>query len=89
MPSTNTITSFYSFTPGGYIYSAEVNNNFSNFRGHILPIDPNTATAAATMTYDLGSNDYMWRSNYVGYSVMYGNTAGSIPANPTATNYDA
>lgn len=87
MPSTNTITSFYSFTPGGYIYSAEVNNNFNNFRGHILPIDPNTATAAETRTYDLGSNDYMWRSSYVGYSVMYGNTAGSVPANPTATNY--
>lgn len=69
MPSTQTITSFYSFVASTtnspqVIKSAEVNNNFNIFRGHIIPVDPNTATAAPTRTYDLGADEYRWRYIY-------------------------
>lgn len=65
MPSTATITAFYSFTAGTQIKSAEMNSNFSNFRGHIIAVDPNTATAATTNTYDLGASDRYWRAGYI------------------------
>lgn len=84
MPSSATVTAFYVFSAGTVIRSADVNSNFSNYRGHIIPIDPNTSTAATTMTYDLGSTEYSWRGAYFQYGVMYQNTAGSIPASPTA-----
>ena len=67
MPSTATITAFYTFSPNTVIKSADVNHNFSTFRGHFIPVDPNTATAATTKTYDLGSSDYYWRNSYVGF----------------------
>lgn len=60
MPSTETITAFYSFTPGNVIYSSQVNNNFSIFRGHFIPVDP-TAASFANNTYDLGSSSFRWR----------------------------
>ncbi len=66
MPSTATITSFYSFAPGTQIKSAEHNNNYGVFRGHFIPVDPNTATAAVTKTYDLGATDHYWRNVYTG-----------------------
>lgn len=66
MPSTATITAFYSFTTKTVIKSAEHNTNFGVFRGHIIAVDPNTATAAATLNYDLGSTDYRWRTVYGG-----------------------
>lgn len=87
MPSSQTITSFYSFSALTTIRSGEVNTNFSAFRGHLIPVDPNTATAAATMTYDLGSIDHMWRGNYAQYGIMYANTSGSVPTVPTTTAY--
>jgi hypothetical protein len=40
-----------------------MNTNFSVFRGHILPLDPNTATSINN-TYDLGSSEYNWRRVY-------------------------
>lgn len=83
MPSSATITAFYSFTPTtanspSYIRSAEVNNNFSAFRGHFIPIDPNTATAATTRTYDLGSDDYRWRRVYGKVWENIASTTGSM-----------
>jgi hypothetical protein len=41
-----------------------MNGNFSNFRGHLIPIDPNTAAAATSGQYDQGSEDYRWRTLY-------------------------
>ena len=79
MPSTATITSYYSFSPLTAIKSSEVNTNFSNYRGHIIPIDPSTATAATTMTYDLGSNDHAWRNVYAKGIHIYGDTVGATP----------
>jgi len=64
MPSSATITSFYSFQANTKARASYVNTNFSNFRGHIIAIDPNTATSATTETYDLGSTEYRWRTGY-------------------------
>lgn len=64
MPSTATITAFYSFTANTKARSSQVNDNFSIFRGHLLPIDPNTQTAINN-TYDLGSSEYYFRTGYI------------------------
>lgn len=82
MPSTATITSFFEFSTGTVIRSAQHNTNFSNFRGHLVPIATDTA-ASSNLTHDLGAPTHMWRGNYFQYGVMYQNTAGSIPSNPT------
>lgn len=79
MPSSATLTAFYSFSANTVIYSSQVNTNFSNYRGHILPVDPNTATAATTRTYDLGANDHAWRNVYAQQVHLYADTAGSTP----------
>lgn len=63
MPSSATITAFYSFTANTKARATQVNNNFDAFRGHIIPINPNTATAAGS-TYDLGSTEHRWRTGY-------------------------
>lgn len=84
MPSTNTITSFYSFSAATVIRSAYVNTNFDAVRGHYIPIDPSTLTAAAAYTYDLGGVGHEWRAVHSQYQTLYQNTAGSVPAAPTA-----
>lgn len=63
MPSSATITSFYNFSANTKARASQVNNNFDVFRGHIIPVDPNTATSINN-TYDLGSSTYRWRSGY-------------------------
>lgn len=78
MPSSATITSFYSFTALTTIRSSEVNTNFSNYRGHILPVDPNTSTAATTNTYDLGADDHRWRYVYGKVKHLIVSTTGSM-----------
>lgn len=60
----NTITAYHTFVGGTKARAAQVNTNFSNHRGHLMPIDPNTATAV-TNTYDLGSAEYQWRNIYL------------------------
>lgn len=74
MPST--ITNFHSFTPGTKARSSEVNTNFSNFRGTILPIEANTA-AASHNTHDLGASDHRWSSVYAGTVDLLGATTTS------------
>jgi len=44
-PSTDTITAFNTFTPSTLIASARVNENFANFRGHLIPIDASLTAA--------------------------------------------
>ena len=63
MPSTATITAFYSFTANTKARATQVNNNFDVFRGHFIPIHASTQTSANN-TYDLGSTEYRWRSGY-------------------------
>lgn len=64
MPSAATITAFYTFTALTKIKSADMNTNFSTFRGHFLPVDLTAAAAAPTNTYDLGAPDHRWRNIY-------------------------
>ncbi len=63
MPSTATITAFYSFTANTRARASQVQANFDNFRGHIVPIEPLTITSA-DITYDLGSDEHRWRTGY-------------------------
>lgn len=63
MPSTATITAFYTFSANTKARASQVNTNFSAFRGHMFAIDPNTI-AGANNTYDLGSTEYRWREGY-------------------------
>jgi len=64
MPSTATITSFFNFVAGTKARANQVTNNFDVFRGHIIPVAANTATAI-TNTFDLGSTEYQWRTLYL------------------------
>lgn len=64
MPSSATITAFYTFTTLTKIKSSEANSNWSLLRGHLIPID-GSLTAAANNSYDLGSSEYYWRNLYV------------------------
>lgn len=65
MPNTATITSsdLTTFASGTRIRSAPMNSNFSVFRGHNIPVDPNTS-ASANLSWDLGSSSYRWRNVY-------------------------
>lgn len=74
MPSTATITSFYTFSAGTKARSSEVNTNFSVLRGHIIPIDPNTTTSINN-TYDIGSSEYYWKTGYFGSVDILGSTS--------------
>jgi len=85
MPATQTITSFYTFTPSTVIRSAEVNNNFSNMRGHFIPMDPTASSGSPSMTYDLGGVNNLWRGGFLQYGMFYANTAGSVPTPATTT----
>lgn len=77
MPSSATITAFYNFTANTKARATQVNNNFDVLRGHIIPIDPNTSTAATTVTYDLGSTEYRWRTGYFREIDLKSNTTTS------------
>jgi hypothetical protein len=56
-----------------------VNTNFDNFRGHLIPINADTATASDA-THDLGSSEHRWRSIYLSNSpFINGVQSGSFP----------
>lgn len=73
MPSTATITTFYSFTANTKARANQVNANFDLFRGHLLPINPNTQTAIGS-TYDLGSSEHRWKNGYFQQIDLQSNT---------------
>lgn len=73
MPSSATITSFYNFSANTKARASQVNNNFDVFRGHIIPVEPLTATSADN-TYDLGDFSHRWRYGYFGQT-RYGTTS--------------
>lgn len=60
-----TITGFVTFVAGTKARAANVNDNFSNYRGTLLPINSDTATASHN-THDLGSTEHYWRRVYLG-----------------------
>ncbi len=64
MPTTATITAFYSFASSGRARASYFNTNFSTFRGHYLSIDP-FAQTATDLTYNIGSEEHRWRSLYL------------------------
>lgn len=71
MPST--ITSFYTFTRGVCVAS-EMNTNFSNFRGDLVPIEEDTA-AASNESHDLGTPSHYWSDLYVNNIYLKGSTS--------------
>lgn len=77
MPSSLTITStdFTSFVTNTVIDPGEVNNNFSTYRGHLLPVDPNTS-ASADAAYDLGSTEYRFRQGHFSGTVSAAEFSG-------------
>ena len=80
-----TITSFPTFSPNTKARSSEVNTNFSNFRGSIIPIEENTA-AASNLDHDLGAVDHWFRSGYMVRLFLGGSTSGWY-FDPTTTGY--
>lgn len=73
MPSSATITAFYTFTANTKARATQVNGNFDVFRGHLLPINPNTQSAAGN-SYDLGSSEHRWRTSYTQSIDLQSNT---------------
>lgn len=81
MPSTATITAFYSFSAGTVISSSQMNTNFTNLRGHFLPINTDTTTAS-NRSHDLGASDHAWRKFYFQYNHFYLNDTVTSSDNP-------
>lgn len=71
MPST--ITAFHTFQPATKARSSQVNANFSNYRGDLLPINETTATASDGTHY-LGASDHYWAGAYAKFIDMGGAT---------------
>lgn len=61
----NTITAYNTFSAGTKARASQVNTNFSNHRGTLVPINENTATASDN-THDLGQSDRRWKDLYLG-----------------------
>ncbi len=74
MPST--ITSFYTFSAGSKARSSQVNVNFSNYRGDLLPINEDTITASDS-THHLGGPDHRWNKAYVNLIDFKSSTTGA------------
>ena len=81
MPSTTTAFYMYEFTPLTKIKSAEVNNNFDNFCGHLCPVDPAVNFALASSgVYDLGADTNYWAHVYAQSSRFAQVSSMSTPA---------
>lgn len=80
MPSSPTITNFYSFSPNTRARASQVNTNFSAFRGHLIPIEPNTL-AASDGVHSVGSPDHKWEYGYF-YGLMLGGSISTHPESP-------
>jgi hypothetical protein len=76
MPST--ITTYYTFVPATKARSSQVNTNFSNYRGDLLPIEENTA-AASHLTHQLGGPDHRWDNIYGDALNLRGGTTTTNP----------
>lgn len=84
MPASQTITAFNTFSRLTTIRSADVNDNFTIFRGHSLPVNTDTASSS-DLTHDLGAPTHRWMNIYGGVSVMTGQSTPA--ANPTTGQY--
>lgn len=63
-----TVTSYFTFVRKTPARSSEVNQNFNNYRGSILPINTDTQTSSDD-THDLGKNLKRFRTGYFGTSI--------------------
>lgn len=68
-----TVTSFYSFRNGRPARSSEMNTNFINFKGDVLPINTDTETSSH-QTHNVGSSDYRWTGLYCNNFYFTANT---------------
>lgn len=73
MPST--ITTYFTFQAATPAKSSEVNNNFSNYRGNLLPINENTTTAS-NLTHYVGLADHIWAGGYF-ETMNFGNSSSA------------
>lgn len=76
MPST--ITAFYDFVAGTKARSSQVDNNFNNFRGNLIPINENTATASNDTHY-LGTSEHQWKRIYLAETPFVGGVQMAAP----------
>lgn len=64
MPTT--ITTYNTFVANTKARATEVNDNFSNYRGTLIPIEENTAAAATIgAAHQLGTSEYPWANSYI------------------------
>jgi hypothetical protein len=70
----NTITTYTTFTAGTKAKAAEVNTNFSNYRGTIVPVNTDTASSSDGV-HDLGSSEHRWQDGYMGTINLVGSTS--------------
>lgn len=68
----NTVTTYYTFVAGTKARASNVNTNFSNHRGDLVPINSDTASASDN-SHDLGTSDHRWRTAYLGRPVKVNN----------------
>ena len=82
----DTITAFNEFSAGTVIRSAQVNENFNNFRGDFVPINSDSASASDN-AHDLGKADHRWKICYA-ESIYFGpgDTSGTWRCQVDATN---
>lgn len=73
MPAT--ITNYYLFVQATKARAAQVNNNFANHRGTLVPINENTATAS-NLTHTMGTPEHRWSAGYMS-TVWLGQTTTS------------
>ena len=64
MPSSQTITTYHTFVADTFASSSQVNTNFSNHRGHSVPINTDSQSASHR-THDIGYTDHFWRDAYI------------------------
>lgn len=71
MPST--ITTYHTFVAATKARAAQVNTNFANHRGDLLPINEDTASSSHN-THHLGASDHRWLGSFVNYLDIKGAT---------------
>lgn len=82
----HTITAFNVFTAGTKIKSADVNTNFANFRGDLVPVDASLGSAADA-SYDLGTPEHRWKGLYSSGGIMVGITTVSAAYSTTSNDF--
>lgn len=65
MPASATLTTYYTFVARQKARATQVNANFMNHRGHVIPINTDTASSSDN-THDLGALDHRFRAAYLG-----------------------